>query len=184
MKEKNLVTEADILKAKGRDLEAFERIYHEFKDFVWNVTLKMAGSPTLAEDITSEVFIRLFKKIKKFQFKSSFKTWFYRLTVNTALNYLDKESRRRTKQLNEDSGYLNKVFNADDEFDNKIIMDILLNRLDDRQRMLIVLREVEGLSYNEITDVLDMNLGTVKTNIYRARDRLKEIYKEVINNEV
>lgn len=173
-----MITENIILNAGKRDPDAFQRIYLEFKDFVWNIALKTTGNQTHAEDVTSEVFIRLFKNIRKFEFRSSFKTYLYRVTVNTTLNYLKKENRRKTKHLNEDFKELRDC-PIKHEFDEKDLTDKLLSKLDINKRILIVLREIEGLSYDEIARTLNMNLGTVKTNIYRARDRLRKIYEEV-----
>ncbi len=174
-----MITNDIIVSAAKRDSEAFRQIYMEFRDFVWNISITVTSNKTHAEDIASEVFLKLFKNIKKFKFKSSFRSWLYRITINTALNYIDKEKRRQTKHLNED--YKDKEHRMPDpenEIYEKTLTNRLLGKLDAKQRLLLVLREIEGLSYSDISQMLLMNIGTVKTNIYRARDKLREIYKE------
>ncbi|MFC2061360.1 RNA polymerase sigma factor [Elusimicrobiota bacterium] len=173
-----------IERAKEKDEEAMEEIYLEFKDFVWNIALKTAGSRTAAEDAAAETFIRVFKKIGKFNFKSSFKTWLYRVTVNTTLNCMDKERRRKTLHLNEEYRDIQAEGSApqDDGRDNEMV-NKMLDKLEPKERIFVYLRDIQGTAYNEIADIMKMNIGTVKTNIYRAREKLRKIYKEEFPNE-
>ncbi|MFH1415613.1 MAG: RNA polymerase sigma factor [Elusimicrobiota bacterium] len=177
MKRNEMIPEEVILDAMKKKEYAIERIYEEFSGFVWNIALRTTGNVTLAEDASAEVFVRIFKNIRKFDFRSSFKTWLYRVAVNTTLNLIDREKRRKTLRLNET---YDTEFHGDQEtekdLDNKSIVEELLSGLEEKDRMMIILREVENLSYEEIAESLEMNIGTVKTNIYRARERLREIY--------
>ncbi len=165
-----MISDNIILRAKKKDRDAFEVIYNEFKDFVWNVAVKITGNQTLAEDVAAEVFIKVFDKIKKFKFKSSFKTWIYRVTVNTTLNYIDKEKRRAVKQVNED--YLKEESNV-----AEYTVKELLHHLEKKEKMIIILREVEGLTYGEIADAMNISLAAVKTKIYRIRNKLRKNYE-------
>jgi len=172
-----VITDNTLLEARNRIPGAFREIYMEFSDFVWTVALKTSGNTVTAEDITSEVFIKLFKKIDKFHFQSSFKSWLYRVTVNTALNYIKKEKRHRVGKLVEDlTDSVNDDNNIEDSLSDRDLAQRLLNNLDVKHRIMIVLRDIEGLSYEEIADALKMNLGTVKTKIYRAREQLRAAY--------
>jgi RNA polymerase sigma-70 factor (ECF subfamily) len=173
-----MITKEIINQAKNKDHEAFESIYAEYKDFVWNISLKISGNSSIAEDITSEVFIRLFKKINKFNFKSSFKTWLYRISVNTALNCMDKINRKKTKQLNPDYRDKIEVTDRENTRDESDIVNGLLHELNNEDRMLIVLRELEGQPYKDIAAIFKISLASVKTKIYRAREKLRNKYKE------
>ncbi len=165
-----------VKKALAGDRVAFKTIYNEYKDFVWNLAIKYTGSENIAEDAVSEVFIRLFKKLETFNFRSSFTTWFYRLAVNTILNYSVKESRRKTLSIKNMQIQEKAADNKLRRLENKEIIDNLLNQLLPEERIIIILREIEGFSYKKISDSLDMKLGTVKTKIYRTRNKLRKIY--------
>lgn len=181
-----MISEGTILEAKKGNSEAFKRIYLEFKNTVWNVALKTTRNRTYAEDVTTEVFVKVFTRIRQFKFKSSFKTWLYRITVNTAFNYLKKEKTRETSPLTEEYGLNNDNPEADETFARKDFIDKLLDRLGGKQRMIITLREIEGLSYEEIAGMLKMKPGTVRINVYRAREKLRAAFKEIggLRNEV
>ncbi len=139
---------------------------------VWNIALGITSDEASAEDAASEVFVKLFKKYNKFSGKSSLKTWIYRVAVNTVLNYVKKEKRRKTLNLKENLTYSSST----EKYENKDTVERILSELDEKNKTFIVLREMQGLSYKEISDILGMKIGTVKTNIYRAREKMKNIY--------
>ncbi|MFW6134909.1 MAG: RNA polymerase sigma factor [Elusimicrobiota bacterium] len=176
-----MVSKEVIQKAKKGDTDAFREIYSEFKDFVWNIALKTAGNRTMAEDAASLIFIRVFKKMKKFKFKSSFKTWLYRVAVNTTINYIKKENNSETLQLNTD--YKDDLYDAhkfQKELSNKDLVKTILNRLPANQRMLVTLREFQGMSYEEISKYMNISMSSVKVGIYRAREKMRKIYRELM----
>lgn len=170
-----------IEKASKGDLEAFEKIYRLNVDFVYRVSLGLLGNKIDAEDITQEVFIKIYKNLKNFKFRSSLKTWIYRITLNTAIS-----AYRRLKK--------NKIVNYDDklkvvdikensadfgEIESKDILNSLLGKLDYKYRICLILRELEGLSYKEIAEALNININTVRTHLMRARKELLKIKYEV-----
>jgi len=184
MKEDNssMVTEEIIRRAQKRDMEAASEIYKKYKNFVWNISLKMTADRETAEDVTAEVFIKIFTKLKSFRFQSSFKTWIYRITVNTALNFLKKEKRRQTQEVEENARHV-KYVSPEKGIEAESTVERILSGLNEEERILVVLREIEGLSYNEISEITKMNLGTVKTKIFRVREKLRKIYKEMGGDE-
>ncbi|MGM0568522.1 MAG: RNA polymerase sigma factor [Elusimicrobiota bacterium] len=168
-----MILKSDIKKASRKDKRAMKKIYDEYSQFVWNVALKTCGNRSLASDAAQEVFIKIFKKIGKFRFKSSFKTWVYRISVNTTLNIIKKEKRREGLEIKGNFVYTES---SSKNLEAKEEVYEMLSLLKEEERMLIVLREIEGLSYKEISTAAGITLAAVKTKIYRSREKLKKIY--------
>jgi len=150
-------------------------IYGEYSPLVWNLALRYTGNPTSAEDASTAVFIRLFKKLHKFRGDSAFRTWLYRLAVNTIINYGRREKRFRTGELFEN---LPGETDSAEEIEAGDLIRRLLKQLPRRDEKLIIMREMEGYSYREIADTLNLKLSAVKTRIFRARVKLRELYEE------
>lgn len=158
---------------------SFDELYKEFAGFVYNVALRIAANATDAEELTQEVFITVLKKVHTFSGLSSIKTWLYRVTVNTTLNYLKKKSRGRKKEVELDDTIAQSVVEYRDTPDDEINKSFasqkvnkLLKSLPQEQKVCIVLRELEGLSYEEISKAVGVNINTVRTRIRRAREAL------------
>ena len=178
-----------IIRASEGDIDAFEMIYREYLDFVSNVAFRVVNTREDAEEVTQEVFLNIYRQLKYFRFESSLKTWIYRITVNTAINYSKKEPKHQYEIAGymEVSGRVNTNENAPDkiseEFNEKIITT-LLNAITPDQRACIVLRSIEGLSYQEIAETLKIPVNTVRSRIKRARETMLSKRKEVIQNEM
>ena len=183
------ISENIIEKAAGGDQEAFELIYRAFSKFVYNVAWRIVSKHEDAQEVTQEVFLTVYRKLNTFQFKSSLKTWIYRVTINTAMNYAKKlsKTKNKTTEYNEQihcAGVLGETeVNVDKEHNEKLIK-ALLNTLTLDQRTCMVLRNIEGLSYQEIADALSININTVRSRLSRGRETLLQLRKEVIKNEV
>ena len=131
--------------------------------------------------MTQDVFIKIYRNLDSFEFRSSFKTWAYRITVNTALNACKKISKQEHGRQDLDSVIDTQIASVDTK---KAILDreaasqakaelsVLLRALNPDQRACIVLREIEGLSYEEIAGALKVNINTVRTRLKRAREAL------------
>ncbi len=142
-----------------------------------------------AQEVTQEVFLAVYRKLKSFMFKSSFKTWVYRIAVNMAIDYARKMSKEKdyTARYEETDG----LNNAIDPLGEKIEREqqeknisTLLKALSPDQRACIVLRSIEGLSYQEISESLDININTVRSRLKRAREKLIALRKEMVKNEM
>ena len=181
------ITDEVLIKAAGGDIASFEIIYRAAAKFVYNVAYRMAHNSADAEEITQEVFLNIYHKLKEFRFQSSFKTWVYRITVNNAINYSKKmaaERRRREehyKYLNTHK-MLNRPREAGDNY--KEMIDMCLKILNPDQRICVVLRSIEGLSYQEIAGTLKISINTVRSRLKRAREKLLSMKREVIKNEL
>jgi RNA polymerase sigma-70 factor, ECF subfamily len=156
------------LAAQG-DRAAQRRIYDSLVGRVYRSVLRIVGQDD-AEDVTQEVFIRLFAKLGSFRHDSEFATWVYRLAVNEALQHLRRLRRRATVPLDEDT------FPATEPPDADLgeLLEVALAQIDAELKMLLELKEVEQLSYAEIAELLGIPAGTVGSRLNRARHDLRE----------
>jgi len=172
-----------ILKAGSGDMAAFEEIYRLTSGFVYNVALGIARRHAEAEDITQEVFIKMYSALPEFEFRSSFKTWLYRITTNMAISQGRKSGRESDLaakykdhleiEARQGPSAVPAVVN-----ENEKIISELLSRLAEDQRACVVLRDMEGLSYDEIAGILNIPLNTVRSRLHRARETLLEFAKK------
>ena len=185
----NIPTDIISRAAKG-DVKAFEEIYKTASGFVYTVVLRIVNNQTEAEEVTQEVFIKIFRNLRNFQFRSSLKTWIYRIAVNSAINAYRRRAREQRRAV--DFETVSSTLEAPGDHrehmhkqDHEKILSSLLDSLSPEQRSCIVLRELEGLSYKEISDALKVNINTVRTRIKRARQTLMTCRNgEVIKNEL
>jgi len=169
-----------------------ERLIIKYQNRIYNVILKICANPDDAAELTQETFVKVIENINRFQGRSSFYTWAFRIAVNLALNYCRKKVRlplmsleARPDQGQEDKKQLLKDFLSDDSLpdpaavaQNKELFEMALKalmELDDAQRTVIVLRDIEGMNYAQIARVLDIELGTVRSRLSRARSNLRDI---------
>ena len=174
------LSEDILLKASDGDLEAFDQIYQSTSRFVYNVALRMIRNQEDAEEITQDVFLVVYRKLKEFRFESSFKTWVYRIAVNSALNYVKKNSKTR-----HDVVYDEQIHDVSDgegikivELENKEQVDWFLEKLNSEQRVCVILRSFEGLSYQQIAETLKININTVRSRLKRAREQMLMIKRK------
>ena len=178
------ISQEILIKAQNGDLESFEAVYKESAGFVYNVAWRMLNNKQDAEEVTQEVFLSVYHNLKSFAFKSSFKTWIYRITVNYSINHIKKMSREKYKMKEYGDSLMRegKAFSQPEVEnampDKKSIIGSLLRRLDPDQRACIVLRNIEGLSYREIQEALKININTVRSRLSRAREKLLNLNKE------
>lgn len=178
-----------IEKAAGGDQDAFESIYRSSSKFVYNVAWRVVSKHEDAEEITQEVFLTVYRKLSSFRFQSSLKTWIYRVTINTAMNYAKKLSKVKSKttEYHEQihcAGVLGETEIKMDKEHNENLVTVLLDTLTPDQKACMVLRNIEELSYQEIADALNININTVRSRLSRGREALLQLRKEVVKNEV
>ncbi len=180
-----------ILVAAGNgDMDAFRQIYDQYAKFVYNVALRMVRHPEDAQEIAQDVFLLVHRKLKDFRFESSFKTWLYRITVNTTMNAIKRRKKFKTNEVPFDSELERPSTMSDhvqDLMDKEYfgtVTNVLLEQLNPDQRMCVVLRNMHGLSYEEIAETLDININTVRSRLKRAREKLLSLKDEVMQNEM
>lgn len=177
------IPEDIIVRAANGDLRAFEEIYRLSCGFVFSVALRVTNNHADAQEVTQDVFLKIHRKLKGFRFLSSFKTWIYRVTVNTAINKYKSAVKQTAKRVDFDS--VINVTAARDIMEESIDKEYaqaavsgLLEMLNPDQRACLVLREVHGLSYAEISEAMKININTVRSRLKRARLALMEHKKK------
>lgn len=163
------------------DVSAFEQLFNRHRKRVFNLVYRMMGNEEDAFDLTQEIFVRVYTKIHDFGFKSAFSTWLYRLALNMCTDELRKRARDMSTPVEPDSPTISQqVYNTNPEkqlmakeYEKQIWKAI--NSLKEKDRSMIILRDLEGLSYEEIAKVLDCSVGRVKSRLHEARKKLKSI---------
>lgn len=156
------------LAAQG-DRAAQRMLYDSLVGRVYGLVLRIVG-PNHAEDVTQDVFLRLFAKLGSFRHDSEFTTWVHRLAVNEALQYLRRLRRRATVPLVEDA----LPAPEQPDVDLSELLEVALMQIDADLKMILELKEVEQLSYAEIAELLGIPAGTVGSRLNRARHDLRE----------
>jgi RNA polymerase sigma-70 factor (ECF subfamily) len=158
------------------DIEAFEQIYKAASGFVYNSVVRILLNEEDAREVTQEVFIKVYRSLGGFKYESSFKTWIYRISVNAALNYKKKMSLDAHKMT---EYAVSKVTESEPGIggNNEGVVIEMLSVLTPEQRACVVLREIQGLSYKEIADVLNIDVNAVRSRLKRAREKLVEKLK-------
>ncbi|GKX30017.1 RNA polymerase sigma factor [Vallitalea longa] len=180
-----------IKKAKKGNKDAFEKLVMNYEKRVYNIAYQMFGNEHDANDMSQEVFIKVYKSLDKFNFKSSFSTWIHRITVNTCIDeYRKKKKNYQVESMDEtmeqQDGTVHKQFvdksltPEEKAIKNENVRFIResIDELKEEHKMIIILRDIKGYSYDDIADILDISIGTVKSRISRARASLKKIIKE------
>ena len=166
---------------------AYEYLTNEYQLPVYNLVSRLVNEPADAADVVQEVFIKVFRKIEAFRGDSSLKTWIYRIAVNEAYNYKRWFSRHRKQEVGlegEEEGSLNysqklsdpgrSPFDSVSDDERHALVEAALSRLNPTFRTAVVLRDIEEMSYEEIAEILQVALGTVKSRILRGRDALRK----------
>jgi len=171
-------TEQDLLaECRNGDREAFESLYAQNQKRVFSVALNFfGGNEDLAKDITQQVFLKIFYKVGEFRGESEFTTWLYRITVNACLD--EQRKSRRFVSLEDFFGVFSSVKRTQDEkvYRKEISGEIqqAVSKLKPKFRLPILLKYVEGLSYEEIAEVLDCSMGTVASRLNRGHKMLAQ----------
>lgn len=175
------------------DINSFETLIKDYKKIAYNIALGILRNKEDAEDISQESLIKVFKNIEKFNMNSSFKTWMYRIVVNTCLDF---KRKRKENTISVDqplhSGYDEFYMELEDEksspekiVDRKLTSTMVteaIEKLEDDFKTVILLRDINEFSYSEISKILTCNIGTVKSRISRGRQKLKEILEVTMND--
>ena len=175
--------DADLIAAalEGSEL-AFGHLLERYQDRVFRLLARFTRDRAETEDLAQEVFVKVFRKLHTFQQDAAFYTWLYRITVNTATDHMSRRKRRRL-HLVEDDAALDR---GEREFGHggaaQPLMDqevrevtrALLDKLPEKYRTILILREFQDLSYTDMAKVLGCSIGTVESRLFRARKRFKE----------
>jgi RNA polymerase sigma-70 factor (ECF subfamily) len=191
-------TEDDMVEAKAirqacdGDAHAFERLYRLHCRRVYAVCLRITANPTEAEDLTQEAFLQLFRKIHTFRGESRFSTWLHRLTINVVFMRLRKKrhpevsldatvdtGEERSKPLMELAGLDLRLSGALD----RINLSKAIDQLPDAYKRIFILHDVEGYGNKEIAGILGCSVGNYRSQLFKARVRLRELLQEVLRSQ-
>ncbi len=153
----------------------FRTLVIKHKEKVRNLVFITLGDAEFVDDISQDVFISVYHKLKYFRFESKFTTWLYRITVNKCRDYLRKKKVRSIFVPIGDSDREYPVGPFSENIDIPNLVRSAIDKLPDKLKVPLVLRDIDGLSYKEIADQLGTEVGTVKSRIFRARESLKFI---------
>ena len=159
------------------DESTFNLLVLRHKEKVRNIIYLTLNNHELVDDIAQEVFLTVYKNLKRFRFESQFTTWLYRVTINKCKDHLRKIKIRSIftplKDEEEDFGYST----SPDEKDIAEIVRKAIDQLPEKLKIPLLLKDIEGLSYQEIAESIQCEIGTVKSRIFRAREGLRNILK-------
>jgi len=180
------------------DSAAIEQLVLKYQNRIYNVILKICADPDDAAELTQETFVKVIENLDRFEGRSGFYTWTFRIAVNLTLNYCQRNSKLAFQSLDAEQDQQNdskvkqvlKDFLSDDsspdpadQVQNKELYRIAANALmglDETHRAVIVLRDIEGMSYARIAEVLDIELGTVRSRLSRARSKMRDILEDIL----
>ncbi len=178
-----------IKKSQSGDVESFELLICSYDKRAYNIAYRVMGNEEDAKDMAQEAMIRVFRALRDFKGQSAFSTWLYRIVMNVCLDELRKRKNERYVPLEStiqtDSGEIHMEICSDMETPEVVYERIeqgelikkAINELSDDYKSVIVLRDIQGFSYEEISEVLRCSLGTVKSRINRARTMLRNRLK-------
>ena len=176
----------DLIKGlRNKEEEAFRVLVEKFKDRVYNLSFNYLHNTGDAEDLTQEVFIEVYRSVKKFNERAELGTWIYRITINKALEMLRRNKTQKRW------GFLHSLFGNEDKYgdyyredvhpgvslENKERSQILykhLDRLPDKQRTVFTLHKMEGKSYSEIAEIMQTTISSVESLMHRAKVNLRK----------
>lgn len=174
-------------KAKTGDVTAFEELIEGYQRKIFNIALRIVGNYDDANDLAQEVLIRIYKSIGNFKEQSSFSTWIYRITTNVCLDDIRKRKNRKVISLDEEirveDGEMQRQIVSNDPLPEdtaergelRELVNGAIRSLSEEHRLVIVLRDLQGFSYEEIARILKCPEGTIKSRINRARQALKNV---------
>jgi len=173
---------------KKGEKAAFEEFVLKYQDRIYNLCRHMLGNTSDAEDAAQDTFIKAYQKLKDFRPEASLYTWLYRIAVNTCLDYKKRpffESlfKRGDEDEEDIPEAVSEAPSPEKLYESKqlgLALARSLGKLSLKLRTVIILKEIEGLSYEEIADILEVSTGTVKSRISRARDELKKYFQKIM----
>lgn len=188
----NDIENAWVKKAMAGDMDAFEKLVYAYEKKVYSIAFNMFGNEQDAYDVSQEVFIKLYKNLIRFKFDSSFSTWLHRIATNTCIDEYRKKKRHKNESYSLDEPVDYEGNNIErqvkdhgktpEEFTiyKEEIIEIrkAINNLKDDHKIIIILRDIRGHTYDEIALILNCSVGTVKSRLSRARNALKDIIIE------
>lgn len=164
------IDEVTLKAAVKGDRLAFKRIYNFYIPFVWKIAFNMSGRNfESAKEIVQETFLKVFESVKKFKGNSAFSTWLYRVTYTTAINYLRKN---KNNNFNINPDFLISSEKSD-HYEVQQITNQILSTLSPEERFLLVAREIEEIPFEEISKIMGISSGALRTRLHRLKQQIR-----------
>jgi RNA polymerase sigma-70 factor (ECF subfamily) len=174
-------------RSKAGDLASFNLLVERYQNDVYNLALRMTSSPHTAEDVAQDTFISAFRNIERFR-EGNFRAWLLRIASNASLDELRRRKRKGGYSLDEMMDAPDSTFEVQEEGrgpeaeaeakELEALIQSGLRTLPEDQRLAIVLRDIQGLSYEEVAEAMKSSVGTVKSRISRGRSRLRDYLRQ------
>lgn len=186
-------------RAQEGDRQAFQELVERYQEKVYSICYGKVKDEQDAMDVSQDVFVKVFRYLENFNQESSFYTWLYRIAVNTSIDFLRKQSRHTKVDYDDTIKRDEDVEGNDLLMPSKLGVDPdkalgrkelrekmleALNSLSDKHREILTLREVEGLAYKEMADMLDISKGTVMSRLYHARQYFQDALDEYLDDSL
>jgi RNA polymerase sigma-70 factor, ECF subfamily len=186
-------------RAQQGDEDAFQELVERYQRKVYSICYGMLKNEQDSLDVSQDVFIKVYRYLENFNYNSSFYTWLYRITVNKCIDYIRKQKRRsevdyddtiqRTTDVDGDDNIMPSTLGIqpDRVYGRKELREKMLDALEtlsEKHRTILILREVEQLSYEDMADVLDISKGTVMSRLYHARRYFQDAIKEYLGDSL
>ncbi len=175
-----------IVSAKKGDLQAFQSLIEQYQNRIYAIALRFCRNGEDAWDIAQEVVIKIYRVIKRYRGDSAFSTWVYAITKNATIDFLRKRNKKQSMETSIEACEFQVIlpeFITENTWKSREDMHILgemLRKLPKQQREVLILRDIDGYSYEEIAKILNISIGTVKSRISRGRDALRREYFKTI----
>lgn len=164
-----------IKRAQQGDMPAFNELIKPYIKPAYNIALKYLKNKEDAQDISQEAFVKVMKSIHAFKGNSAFSTWLYRIVVNLCHDFYAKSKKRAEALENLSFHYSESDEEMSEQKDKSQAIHEVLQDMDEEKRSILILRDVQGFRYDEIADILNIPIGSVKSKISRAREQFKQI---------
>lgn len=152
----------------------FKKIYDHYAPFVWRVVLRTLENENDAKVVLQNVFVVLYKSVKSFRFESAFSTWLYRIALNETMKFLNKKKNRRELPLNDNM----EIKSGEDRISDKSFAKKILDSLAPQERFLLVSREVDGISFDDLAQITGKTSGALRVEIMRLKQKIRENFDE------
>ncbi len=187
----------NVLRCQEGDVDAFEEIVRKYQKKMFNISYRITGDYNDAAEVAQDAFVSAYRNIKSFKGKSKFSTWLSAIVVNLSRNRLKQVRTRALKErfsindpVDADRGQTEKEYASSDlsvldkleRREVQLRVQGCINALDDEFKEVVVLRDIQGFSYDEISDILEIAGGTVKSRLHRARDSIKNCLKKFVGD--
>ncbi|GBD89145.1 ECF RNA polymerase sigma-E factor [bacterium BMS3Abin03] len=176
------------MESDQKNIIEFTIIFNKHKKKIYNYALRMVSDKMIAEDIVQNVFIKLYENLGKIRNRKSISFWLFKTARNEIYSYFRNRKRKSDfRAANIDEIEIHSQENIESDFQLKEMKELLLKKLDEfpeEQKEIFIMREYGGLSYKEISSILEINIDLVKSRLFKTRKKLMNIFQQKLNSEV